>query len=413
MIANVVSLFSGIGGLDLGFEAAGFDVALTVEIDPWCNLVSASNRPSWKQSTIGAVEELRAKDVRSQGGLRRGKPTVLIGGPPCQPFSKSGQWVSGSALKWNDPRSTTVNHFFRLMGELTPEVVLIENVSGFVSGKNLQSGSGVPALFDEVNKLKGTNYVPTLLQLNSADFGVPQKRKRIFVIAHKNGLPFESPDPLCGDNKYIEEVSNQVEPYRTAWDAIGDLDDSTLSQELELSGKWADLLPSIPEGWNYQWHTERGGGTPIFGWRRKYWSFLLKLSKREPSWTLQSSPGPATGPFHWRNRRLSIREMARIQTFPDWFSFDGMSYREATRQIGNAVPPALAEVLAREIGSQYFGSNPKQPFTYQIKRNMRAVRRHPIRKVPEKYLQSTGYPEPHPGAGKGPGAMARKQAVSG
>src|SRR6185312_12245754 len=114
--------------------------------------------------------------------------------------------------------------------------------------------------------------------------------------------------------------------------------------EHQLRGKWADLLPSIPPGMNYLWHTDRGGGEPLFGWRRRYWSFLLKLAPDQPSWTIQAQPGPATGPFHWDNRRLTGREMARLQTFPDDIQITG-SLADAQRQIGNAVPSLLAEVL--------------------------------------------------------------------
>lgn len=139
----------------------------------------------------------------------------------------------------------------------------------------------------------------------------------------------------------------------TAWDAIGDLDDEGPG-ELALTGKWAALLPSIPEGRNYLWHTERGGGVPLFGYRTRYWNFLLKLSKRRPSWTIQAQPGPSTGPFHWRSRRLSLRELCRLQTIPDDIMIAG-SLAEARRQVGNAVPCALAYALAQALGRHFLG----------------------------------------------------------
>ena len=122
-----------------------------------------------------------------------------------------------------------------------------------------------------------------------------------------------------------------------------------------MSGKWADLLPTIPEGLNYLWHTSRGGGVPLFGWRTRYWSFLLKLAKSKPSWTIQAQPGSAIGPFHWKNRKLSARELCRLQTFPDDLSFD-TSQNQIQRMIGNAVPSLLAEVLAWEIRTQLLGA---------------------------------------------------------
>src|SRR5206468_6143085 len=128
--------------------------------------------------------------------------------------------------------------------------------------------------------------------------------------------------------------------YLTAWDAIGDFSQDSNDPDLAISGKWADLLPTIPEGKNYLWHTPRGGGEPLFGWRTRYWNFLLKLAKDQPSWTIQAQPGPAVGPFHWKSRRLSTRELCRLQTFPDDVVIvgDRMSLH---RQVGNAVPSLL------------------------------------------------------------------------
>src|SRR5690606_25036105 len=97
----------------------------------------------------------------------------------------------------------------------------------------------------------------------------------------------------------------------------------------------------------------RGGGSPLFGWRRRYWTFLLKLAKNRPSWTIQAQPGPAVGPFHWNNRRLSSRELCRLQTFPDDVEIYG-SRVSVQKQLGNAVPSLLAEVIGREIRVQIF-----------------------------------------------------------
>jgi len=195
--------------------------------------------------------------------------------------------------------------------------------------------------------------------------------------------------------------------YLTAWDALHGFNTPS-DPQLNLKGKWAELLPSIPEGQNYLWHTKRGGGEPLFGWRRRYWSFLLKLSKTEPAWTLQAQPGPATGPFHWKNRHLSISEIARLQTFPDGIQIKG-SYADAQRQLGNAVPSLLAEVLAREIAQQFLGC---QSYASPPKLALPSARipppsPEPLAPVPDKYLQLRGDHEAHPGTGKGYRAMTR------
>jgi DNA (cytosine-5)-methyltransferase 1 len=134
----------------------------------------------------------------------------------------------------------------------------------------------------------------------------------------------------------------------------------TRKRRPQVGGKWGDLRPTIPAGENYLWHTDRGRGKPLFGWRTRYWSFLLKLSKRLPSWTVQAQPGAAIGPFHWNTRKLSFHELCRIQTFPDSLLL-GSGRTEMQRMLGNAVPSLIAEVLAREIRRQFFDAPLRAP----------------------------------------------------
>ena len=152
-----------------------------------------------------------------------------------------------------------------------------------------------------------------------------QIRERVFLVGSRDGRAFRFPYAQFADPEKSDTQGTlfALEPYRTAWDAIGDLDHIDHGDTLRMTGKWAGLLPSIPEGQNYLWHSERGGGVPLFRWRSRYWSMLLKLAKDRPSWTIQAQPGSAIGPFHWRNRRLSPRELCRIQTFPDDFEVQG------------------------------------------------------------------------------------------
>ena len=178
-----------------------------------------------------------------------------------------------------------------------------------------------------------------------------------------------------------------------------------------MRGRWGRLLSSIPEGHNYLWHTDRGGGVPLFGWRRRYWGFLLKLSKDRPSWTIQAQPGPATGPFHWDNRRLSHRELCRLQTFPDDVQVVG-NPGSVRKQIGNAVPSLLAEVLGREIRTQFFHEERADcPLSLLPSISAKASTAGVVAPVPMEYLSLRGEHEPHPGTGLGTAAVRRESAV--
>lgn len=197
-----------------------------------------------------------------------------------------------------------------------------------------------------------------------------------------------------------------MSPCKTAWDALADVEPDP-GEDLEVRGKWAALLPSIPEGQNYLWHTDRMGGLPLFGWRRRFWSFLLKLAKNQPSWTIQAQPGPAVGPFHWSNRRLSMRELCRLQTFPDNVTIRG-GRTSVQRQVGNAVPSLLSEVLGRAIRSQLLGhAMTRGPLRLMPPDRSPPPKPEAVRRVPPRFRQLIGKHEPHPGTGKGRSAVAR------
>ncbi len=390
---SVLSLFSGVGGLDYGFEAAGFETRVALEFDATCCSSLRASRP-WPviEADILATP---TRNILKAGGLEAGEVDMLIGGPPCQPFSKSGYWSSGDSLRLDDPRAATLSGYLRVLKEASPRAFLLENVEGLAFGGKDEGLRLLLDAIDEVNRTSRTKYRPTVFTLNAADYGVPQTRNRVFIVASRDGKHFEPPVQTHFD----PEVAHGRQSWRTAWDAIGGL--QKVEEGLELTGKWADLLPTIPEGQNYLWHTDRLGGIPLFGWRRRYWNFLLKLAKNRPAWTIQAQPGPATGPFHWDNRRLSAHEMAKLQTFPDDICITGPR-AEVQRQIGNAVPSLLAEVLAREIRTQFFNLEPTSP-----KPKLMPPRRETcpepasIAAVSSKYLELVGTHTPHPGTGRG------------
>jgi DNA (cytosine-5)-methyltransferase 1 len=396
-----LSLFTGAGGLDLGLEAAGFSISICVEVDEDARRTLMANRSSWKLTKPEDIHKIEPDELLAQADLRQGDVALLAAGPPCQPFSKSAYWSNGGVRGLRDPRASTLHAYLKVVEAALPRVLLLENVKGLAS--NGKDEGGWQLFRDEVHAIncrQGSEYDPQVIHLNAADYGVPQIRERVFILASIDGRTLKVPPPTHGEG-------DGLEPYHTAWDAIGDLDKEDWPLELEVTGKWAGLLKSIPEGKNYLWHTPRGGGEPLFGWRTRYWSFLLKLSKHRPSWTIQAEPGPATGPFHWRNRMLSIEELARLQTFPNDYQVVG-NRRSAHRQIGNAVPPALGELLGVEIRRQLFGEG-------EVPRRLRLTpaRRedcppaHPCGPVPRAYLHLKGEHPDHPGAGLGPGRRWR------
>lgn len=383
---KVFSLFAGGGGLDCGLTQAGYDIETAVDID------------------AVAVETLRANetstDVRCvsvEGLLADGSLTalrdidLLVAGPPCQPFSKSANWRGGGPLGFEDPRADTLTALMAVTEVVQPRVLLVENVPSF------QARYGGAAWVDEklsdINGRTGTNYKLKHAVLNAADFGVPQSRRRCFLVAERSGKEFRFPDPIV-----------PTDSRRSAWDALHDAPPT--DEELEVLGRWGALLPSIPAGQNYLWHTSRGGGAELFGYRTRYWSFLLKLAPDAPAWTVAAQPAQANGPLHWENRHLSSTELARLQSFPDTWTFTG-TRADRIRQIGNAVPPLLAEVLGREIAGQLFGKPPADLEPSLLRQ--RATKPSPTpeaQDVDPRYLGLIKTYPPHPGHGRGPGAVS-------
>lgn len=402
----VLSLFTGAGGLDLGLEAAGFEINGCVEWDADARRTLELNRPEWQIADPGDIHAHDPNALLSSFGLKRGEVAIVSGGPPCQPFSKSALWVAGESPGMRDPRASTLRAYLNVVEAALPDVMLLENVRGITSksnGNGRTEDAGVDVLrqgLAGINERHGTRYEPNVLHLDAASYGVPQHRERTFVVAAREGTRLSEPPVTHGTKAGLIR-------YSTTWDAIAECDSvKDVDPSLKLTGHWAELLPSIPEGRNYLWHTHRGGGEPLFGWRTKYWSFLLKLAKARPSWTLQAQPGPATGPFHWRNRRLTVPEMALLQTFPPAYRFEG-SFVSARRQVGNAVPAAVGELLGKMVRRAVYGEEVADSLSLIPPLRDDCPPRHPTRKVPAKYLHLSGEHSDHPGPGKGPRAIQR------
>lgn len=353
------------------------------------------------QVQCAPLEEVSSQDIRACVGTRKGSVDLVIGGPPCQPFSKSAYWSRGDTLRLKDSRANTLAEYLRVVEDLKPKAFLLENVHGISYSGKEEGFRFLISQIREINRKAGTDYNPTWRVLNAAEYGVPQIRHRFFLIALRSGKEFVFPTPTHRDlDSGISSLFGQDwKPFLTAWDALSDIKPDS-GEKLEVGGKWGGLLPSIPEGENYLWHTDRKGGLPLFGWRTRYWSFLLKLAKNRPSWTIQAQPGTAIGPFHWENRRLSWRELASLQTFPRNFRIHSPRV-EIQRQIGNAVPSLLAEVLGRALREQVYGQRISEPLQLAVHRAGTPPPPESTHPVPRRYKSLVGIHAAHPGTGKG------------
>jgi DNA (cytosine-5)-methyltransferase 1 len=396
---SVISLYSGAGGMDYGFEAAGFETHVALEMDHDCCETLRSSRDF---AVIEApVEQVPSARLLAEAGLKRGEVALLIGGPPCQPFSKAGYWSNGNTLRLQDPRARTLPEYMRCVEDTLPRVFVLENVAGISYTGKEEGFQLLLQMTEDINRRQGTSYRLSWKVINAATYGVPQLRERFFLVGHREGKKFVFPDETHGDRNLApaDLFGPSKQPLVTAWDALADVPVDP-REDLKVRGAWADLLPSIPEGENYLWHTNRKGGLPLFGWRTRYWSFLLKLAKDRPSWTIQAQPGPAIGPFHWSSRMLSVWEMASIQTFPRDVVFIG-NRGSVQRQIGNAVPSLITEIVGRAILEQFFGRVCSTPLRLAVPMQGTVPSPEPVAQVPQKFLYLVGDHEAHPGTGKG------------
>lgn len=343
-----ISLFSGAGGLDLGAEAAGYRVSAALEVDRDAAATMEKNFTHLNRPVLQAdVLDVTTRDLLRAAGLKgRARPDLLIGGPPCTPFSKSGFW-----LEWKraglDPDASLLQAYTRVLAEARPRAFVLENVYA-LTYNNRASRPAYERLLQEIDD---AGYDWRAKVLNAADHGVPQARPRLFVIGVPRGerLP-EHPEATHGGNWERRHTGHADRPHVTAGEALDGLVTEPEPGE-DLRGQYAHLLPGVPPGENYLHYTaERGYSDPLFKWRSRYWSFLLKLHPDRPSPTIQAQPGPNVGPFHWDNRRLRVGEVKRLFTFPDSFELVG-SRGSVQAQLGNAVPPLLAQRVIERVAA--------------------------------------------------------------
>jgi DNA (cytosine-5)-methyltransferase 1 len=374
-----IDLFAGAGGLSLGFEQAGFDIAGAVEIDPIHCAVHKFNFP--KTPIIPrTIEGLTAKEVRRLLGIGARAVDCVFGGPPCQGFSMIGH----RALE--DPRNRLVTDFVGLVADLDARTFVFENVKGLTVGAHRAFLAELVEAFDSA----GYNVRLPWRVLDVANFGVPQHRERLILLGAKKGLrvpdyPVPSTHPADRPMLATPLLASALPIGPTCEDAIGDIPDAESFAQLSEG----DVVRARSFGRPSKYARElRGGADCVWheGYKRAWDSQLLtssartvhtqisrtRFSETEPGTvepisrffklssfglanTLRAGTDGARGaftsprPIHYAHPRcITVREMARLHGFPDWFRFHATKWHGA-RQVGNSVPPPLARAVARAV----------------------------------------------------------------
>ncbi len=350
-----LSLFSGAGGLDLGFHAAGFDVVAAIEIEPaYCATLQANSQAA------GLLSGTRVQCCDVRDFLKDLEPghfpgiRCILGGPPCQTFSAAGR-RSGGVLGTDDKRGQLFEAYCSILEILTPEVFVFENVYG------LPGANGGGPWAEILESFSALGYTLKAEVLDAADYGVPQHRERLIMVGYRDG-EFTFPLPTHGPDAGVHG-----RPLVSAGAAIADLQDPDEPFHDDLGGRYGHLLPLVPPGLNYSFFTkEMGYPEPIFAWRSKFHDLLYKVDPSNPVRTIKARPGKFTGPFHWKNRHFTLDEYKRLQSFPDHYEIIGGQNR-VLEQIGNSVPPRLAETLATSVREQLLERKLGSELTYPVR----------------------------------------------
>lgn len=355
-----VDLFCGVGGMSLGFANAGIDVKAALDFDPVNIEMHEKNFPKCR-AIQADLSKVSGDWIRKKAGLEKTKIDIVFGGPPCQGFSMIGK------RNVDDPRSELLKHFVRIAGELNTTYFVIENVAGLLLGETKKI---LDQTLTYAEKL-GYEIVKPIQILNAADFEVPQNRKRVFIIGYKKG--FAAPSyPIKSENA-----------APNVWDAIGDLskirgnrlfDTDTYVGKLGAASIYSEKLRGRSIDNQYTLggclrtrhseesirrfkSTDPGGQEEI--------SRFYRLSKAGLSNTLRAGSGKSHGsytaprPIHPTQARcITVREAARLHSFPDWFEFHPTRWH-GFRQVGNSVPPLLAKTIADAIVVSYIKNSAK------------------------------------------------------
>ena len=335
-----ISLFSGAGGLDVASIEAGVPVVLSTDFNEDCiETLKLNSLFEDSKIVLGDLHEIESSVFSDRLKEVKHDAFIVIGGAPCQPFSKAGYWVTNQRRKGiNDPRASLIDEYLRVVTDIQPDGFVFENVESLLHPTNKTR----VARFLEIAEESG--YDCKVVRANALDYGVSQKRKRIFIVGTKGKFKSDEPRKTHCPPKKCEETG--LLPYVNVGEVIAGFDGPEYYEpEEETKGKYHDDLQEIPPGMNYKALTAWAGyPNPKFVADKRFWSFLLKLSPDMPSWTITAQPGPWVGPFHWDNRRLRVPEIAAIQSFPAGYKFYG-SRRSVQMQIGNAVPALMGKAM--------------------------------------------------------------------
>jgi len=362
---KVISLFSGAMGFDLGFEADGFDIAISQDIDPWCVKTAESNG---HKCIHGDIKSLLQKDpncdfLLKAAGLARDEVFAVIGGPPCQPFS-----TAGKRLSTNDPRGSLFMDFCHVVKTVKPRFFVMENVKGLISAaiqhRPLLERGTTPLSEDEVQgsafkvileSFKKLGYKTVFNIVDAVHYGVPQFRERLIIIGSRDEEEIFLPVPTHFMRH--QELSYQ---WRTLRSSIIDLENIP-GPCANFSAERIAYLKHIPMGGNWRNLPEKmvqkamGGAFESGGGKV---GFFRRLDYNQPSPTLVTSPvQKATLLCHpTQHRPISVKEYMRIQQFPETWKIEG-SLSDCYRQIGNAVPVGLGRAIAQTLKSVAEGTS--------------------------------------------------------
>lgn len=343
MRGKAVDLFCGAGGMGLGVERAGFDVVAAVDVDPVHAAVHSYNFPVCR-TVCGDLTKMSAKEIYD------GPVDLVFGGPPCQGFSNIGR------RNVDDARNQLVGHFLRLVGEFRPRAFIFENVPGLIEKRNI---GVIEWLSAEFSKLGYT--VPDWKVLDASDFEIPQSRERLFLIGTLDGKSFQYPTG-SGRRTSVREAIGDLPN-------VDDFEELLKSDEVicrfgipsSYAGKLRDMRPGLKDLLTCSARTTHCEAVRLRFQKTPPGKFepVSNFFKLDPDGlcnTLRAGTGPERGsftsprPIHYEHARcVTVREMARMHSYPDWFRFHKTNGHGA-RQIGNSVPPLLAEELARALG---------------------------------------------------------------